>query len=187
MTLGKEIYFSANTAQLYADSLPIAYALDYLAPEYTYGSPYSRSPLPYINHIAIPDYKIGLSLGTPVLTIPQSHSSQTVHLMSRPDATNLWKIYAAEAYSARGFALLPYEYGTHWTEPELYFYPNLNELKKYYDFITNNKRYYENLVSAARIAVLYAYKGCIESFYGICNLLLDAHFQYDILFAGDDN
>lgn len=184
ITLGKEIYFSANTAQLYVNTLPIAYALDYLAPEYTYGFP--------PNSRSIPDYKIGISLGTPVLTLPQSHSSQTVQIMTRPDATNLWKIYTAEAYSARGFAIEPYGYPIFWTENPTTFDGNIDDLKPYYDFIVTNNRYYENRVSTARTAVVYAYYnnywwgGSVWDFYGICNLLLDAHFQYDVLFSGDD-
>ncbi len=45
-----------------------------------------------------------------------------------------------------------------------------------------------------KIAVLYSYPSArwsfgffIDDFYGVCNLLLDEHFQYDVLFSGDDD
>lgn len=185
ITQGKEIYFSANTAQLYSNLIPIAsYGLDYLSPEFTFGyPPHSRS---------IPVYQIGTSLGTPVLTSPQSSSTQIGDIMIRPDATTLWKIYTAEAYSARGFALEPYGC-SNWLidDRSRIFDGNIDDLSPYYDFIYTNKHYYENLVSSARTAVLYAYPSTrhrgTDNFYGICNLLLDVHYQYDVLFAGDDN
>jgi hypothetical protein len=183
---GKKVVFSANTCQMWSGSIPTAYDLDYFSPEYTYGYP------PDSRHI--PTYKLGTSLGTPVLTIPQSSSSQISDIMTRPDATNLWKIYTAEAYSAGGFALEPYGYPIFWIENPINFDGNIDDLAPYYDFISTNKPYYENLVSAGRMAVFYSYPSgrwmydsFENDFYGICNLLLDAHFQHDVIFSGDDD
>jgi hypothetical protein len=186
ITQGKEVYFSANINQLRSPDLTIAYDLDYLAPEYVYGYP------PNSRHIHT--YKLGTSLGAPVLTLPTSNHSQTYDIMVRTDATTLWKIFTAEAYSARGFAMVPYGYTIWWTDPQITFYPDLDELSSYYDYIDIKKHLYENLISTARMAVLHSYasgKWMFDSFennfHGICNLLLDAHFQYDVLFSGDDD
>ena len=186
ITQEKEVDFTANTNQLGSIRLPIAADVDFLLPEYVFGyPPDSRS---------IPTYKLGRSLGTPVCTFPQSNFSQTSDIMTRPDATILWKIYTAEAYSARGFALVPYGYDIFWIDPPRKFSGNIDHLAPYYDYIYTNKRYYENRISTARMAVLYSYPSgrwmyqwFENDFYGICNLLLDTHFQYDVLFSGDDD
>jgi hypothetical protein len=114
--------------------------------------------------------------------------------MARSDATTLWKIYTAEAYSARGFALEPYGYEIWWIDPPRKFSGNIDHLAPYYDFIYTNKRYYEDRISTARMAVFYSYPSgrwmfdsFENNFYGICNLLLDTHFQYDVFFSGDDD
>jgi hypothetical protein len=186
ITQEKEVDFTANTNQLGSIRLPIADDVDFLLPEYVYGyPPDSRS---------IPTYKLGRSLGTPVCTFPQSNFSQTSDIMTRSDATTLWKIYTAEAYSARGFAFVPYGYDIFWIDPPRKFVGNIDDLAPYYEFIFKNKRYYEGRISTARMAVLYSYPSgrwmyewFENDFYGICNLLLDTHFQYDVLFSGDDD
>jgi hypothetical protein len=178
--LGKEIYFTVNTFRLYPDSLVTPDTFDYLNPEFDY-TPLSQ---------AVAYFKLATSLGKPTL---MGHDQQAMEeLAARQDTTDLMKIQTVEAYASQGFLWVPYN---HWTGSKTYFV-DLDELGPYYDFIHKNKHYYENLISTSRIAILYSYatgrwspKGPYdafgENFRGICNLLLDAHFQYDVLFAGD--
>ena len=125
-----------------------------------------------------------------------SGCNKVEELMKRDDLTNLWKIYTAEAYSSKGFLVVPDRYQLHWTDEQEIIQPDLEQLSPYYDFISNNSTFYEDLVSTARIAVLYSYPSqkweyphprFKPSIYGISNLLLDTHFQFDVLFSGDDN
>ena len=183
---GKDIYFSANTAELLPPFLPIQDELDYLSPEVALGYP--------PNGRSIPLYKIASSLGKPAFTSPVSFRSGTLELMTRPDITTLWKIYTAEAYSSGGLLVVPYGFDLWWAKEPSQVYPNMEELSNYYGFIHNNGPYYENLVSTSKIGVLYSYPSArwsfgffIDDFYGVSNLLLDAHFQYDVLFSGDDD
>ena len=183
---GKDIYFSANTPELYPVWIPIQNELDYLSPEFTYDIPPKGK--------SITASKIARSLGKPAFFTPIC-TGITTEIMTRPDATALMKIYTVEAYSARGFLIVPYHIWF-WTSPgegESY-YADIEELSPYYDFIYNNKPYYENLFSTSKIAVLYsypsarqAYDSFTNAFYGISDLLLHSNFQYDVLFAGDDN
>lgn len=98
-SLGRELYFSANTAELSPFFLPIADQLDYLSPELTYKLP--------PQHRSIPTFKLAASLGTPAFTCPNSGTNGD--LMARDDMTTLMKIYTSEAYAAGGFLIVPQE------------------------------------------------------------------------------
>lgn len=177
---GKEVFVSANVPDLMASWMPIQNELDYLFSEYSYDyPPKGRS---------IPIFKLTRSLGKPVLLTPQTANPD---LLARSDMTTLMKIYTAEAYSARGFLTAPYDVTAKPPEGWTYYYADMEELSPYYDFIYNNEQCYENLFSTSKIAVLYSLSSARWSgssdFYGISNLLLNSHFQYDVLFAGDNN
>jgi len=178
---GKDVFsVSANVPDLMASWMPIQNELDYLFSEYSYDyPPKGRS---------IPIFKLTRSLGKPVLITPQTANPT---LLARSDMTTLMKIYTVEAYSARGFLTVPYDVTAQPPEGWTYYYADMEELSPYYDFIYNNEQCYENLFSTSKIAVLYSYSSArwsgTNDFYGISNLLLNSHFQYDVLFAGDDD
>jgi len=181
---GKDIYFSANTAEMWPQYIIIQDELDYFSAEYTYAYPSQGK--------SIPDFKLARSLGKPAFFLPNSGTS--AELMARPDITTLTKIYTAEAYSARGFMMVPHEIWV-WIEGAegwgMWCYVNMEELSPYYDFIYDNEQYYESLFSTSKIAVLYSLSSAIRSgtdeFYRISDFLLNSHFQYDVLFAGDND
>ena len=182
---GKDIHFAGNTSGLIHNLLPVQNVVDYLAAEMDFGIPPEGRMIPY--------YKVGASIGAPLLSTPMSHREQTVELMTRPDLAQLWKIYTAEAYSARGFVHVPSRYHLFWIDEPAMATADLEELRPYYNFISDNEQFYENLTSTSRTAVMFPYSSYRwsgrfqQSFYGINNLLLDEHFQYDVIFAGDDN
>ncbi len=178
---GKDVFsVSANVPDLMANWMPIQNELDYLFSEYSYDYPPTGR--------SIPIFKLTRSLGKPVLLAPQTANPA---LLARSDMTTLMKIYTVEAYSARGFLTVPYDATAKPPEGWTYYYADMDELSPYYDFIYNNEQCYENLFSTSKIAVLYSYSSArwsgTNDFYGISNLLLNSHFQYDVLFTGDDD
>ena len=182
---GKEIHFAANTPELMPDQLPIQSEVDYFSAEIAFDFPPEGRMIPY--------YKVGTSMKTPLFSLPKCHHAPTVELMTRPDLDQLWKIYTAEAYSAQGFVHVPYKYHLFWIDEPSFVTADLEELRPYYNFISSNEQFYNNLKSTSRIAVLFPHSSLRwsdpfrQSFYGTNNLLLDTHFQYDVIFAGDDN
>ncbi|MCL4488838.1 MAG: hypothetical protein M1570_12005 [Chloroflexi bacterium] len=176
---GKTIYFTANTWEMDYNSLPIADEVDYLNPEHAF-------PLPPTGR-SIPMYKLACGVGKPAATIPHSGTT-TARLFARSDATQLEKIFTAEAYSAGGYTYVPYAlWLLNGSDFHLYSV-DMQQMKPYYDFIHENHAVYDGLHSIAKVGVLYSYasaKGNTAAFYGISNLLLDAHLQYDVLFMGD--
>lgn len=175
----KEVYVTANIPDLMAHWLPIQDELEYIYSEYT---------LPYPPQgRSIPDFKLARSLGMPAVISPQTAQAT---LLARDDLTTLMKIYTAEAYSARGFLFVPYEAPAKTLEGWQNYSADLGELSPYYDFIYNNEQCYENLFSTSKIVVLYPFSSAMwsgtDDFYQISKLLLDSHFQHDVLFAGDD-
>jgi len=180
---GRDIYFTANTAELLPIFLPIQDELDYLTVEFTF-------PLPPQGR-SIPAFKLATSLGKPALFVPQS-----VHnpgLLKRDDLAALMKMYTAEAYSSGAFLLVPYELPGRDPQGWGSYTADIDELSSYYAFLHNNDLCYAARSATTQVAVLYpyasarrAYDSFADNFYGISNLMLDAHFQYDVLFAGDD-
>ena len=181
---GKDIYFTANIGEMWPDFLAMQDELDFLQPEYIFAYPPQGRSIPF--------YKLARSLGKPAAVTPSAVAA-SAELMARHDVTALMKIYTAEAYSARGFLYVPYAQLICGPEGWTVYSANMGELKPYYDFIRNNEACYENLFSASKVAVLYSFPSVkrrsigIDEFYGISNLLLNSHFQYDVLFAGDNN
>jgi len=189
---GKDVYFTANTAELFPQYLAMQDELDYLSPEvfsYQTTSPGRFFIYTYPPRKCVPAFKLVRSLGKSLVVYPSPETNG--ELIAMPDMMSLMKIYTAEAYSARGFYHVPYNLPSYTPEQGWIYGPrDMGELEPYYDFIFNNEQYYDDLFSTSKIAVLYSYPSArhdVSNFYGISDLLLDSHFQYDVLFAGDNN
>lgn len=179
-TKDKEIFIVANIPGMMAHWLPLQSDLDYILTEYDYDyPPEGRS---------IPAAKLARSLGKPLLFL---QSTSLENLLGRSDMTTLMKIYTAEAYSARGFLVVPYGITARTSEGWTSYYADMEELGPYYDFMYANEQCYKNIFSTSKIAVLYPLSSAIRSgtdeFYRISDFLLNSHFQYDVLFAGDND
>lgn len=191
-SLGKEIIISGNVANLRPKSIFMADNFDYLSPEINFGLPRAFRGAAY--------YKLGESLGKPVYSYP--NSAENTELMLRTDATNIMKLYTAEAYTYGGWLNVPY--GVRYFDltapvgkngyPEKPINIDMDELGKYYDFIHDNQLLYNSTVSIADTAVVYSYSSGMdtkkqgiseESFYSTCDLLTNSNIPYDVVFAGD--
>jgi hypothetical protein len=183
---GKTVLFTVNVnidSWEMVPGLPIANSVDGFMSEYRFQLP------PYNNTIT--EFKIFRSMGKPVILIPNAGAS--AEFLQRTDLAEIMKIYTAEAYASGEFVYPPYSILASGPAGWQFYNADMNKLYPYYDFIAGNKAIYENLTSAADIAVLYSYASlkdkrndnAYKNFYGISNLLLDAHRQYDVLFAGD--
>lgn len=150
-----------------------------------------RFDYPSLDNI-IPYTKVYRGLGEQIaLLVNFGYFSREI--ITRPDLSELMKIYTAEAYSAGGYLYVPYgmvcdDGKGGWDA----FSADMDKLYPYYDFIHNNGIYYEGLKSQARIGVFYSYAGIKNrgndmdsSFYGISNMLVDAHHQYEVIYVGD--
>ena len=163
--------------------LPIVDFVDGFMSEYFFKAP------PDINSIT--EYKIFKSLGKPIAFLPNC-GAEMGDLLSRSDMTQLMKIYTSEAYATGEFTYVPYAAQANMEKGWKLYSADLNELYPYYDFISENANYYIDHVSTAKTAVLYSYatmrnyQEANYNFFGICNLLLNSHRQYDALFAGDN-
>lgn len=178
---GKDVFsVSANVPDLMANWMPIQDEINYLFSEYTYDyPPKGRS---------VPTFKLVRSLGKPLVVEPQTSNAA---LLQRSDLATLMKIYTAEAYSARGFLMVPYDIPAMTPEGWEWYNADIEELSPYYDFIHNNEPCYDNLFSTSKIAVLCSLSSArwsgTDDFYRISELILNSHFQYDVLFAGDND
>lgn len=185
-TKGKKVLITVNAPESdhteLIKGLPIADVVDGFMSEYTYKLP------PYNNTIT--EYKIFRSLGKPQVFIP--NCGRSIDLTTRTDLPELMRIYTAEAYASGEFAYVPNAINMNSSAGWQLFKTDMTKLYPYYNFIYNNKSLYNNTVSTAKTAVLYSYasfknkQSISDSFFGICNLLLDTHCQYDVLFAGDN-
>ncbi|MFZ5351370.1 MAG: stalk domain-containing protein [Bacillota bacterium] len=186
--LGKEIYFSANMANLYPDNLALAEYIDFISPEIDFEYPKYHRTTPY--------YKLGLSLGKPVYSYPNSYYN--TKMMIRDDMTELMILYTAESYAAGGFLNVPYHAAYLDEKMQGSYFPifaDMDKMKPYYDFIKNNRLFYDNISSNADLAVVYSYPTAsswdkmkhLENYIGICNLVGDMHMQYNVVFAGDND
>ncbi|MHB1160832.1 MAG: hypothetical protein ACYC3V_10960 [Chloroflexota bacterium] len=187
---GKSMPFTVNVPisenlgwyDLMVSGLPLQDKVDGFTSEYDYGAPASSR--------AATVYNLARSLGKPLSLQPNGGTS--AELLSRPDVANLMKLYTAEAYASGGFTCVPHTDIVAGPRAWTLYSADLQAMSPYYDFISGHKQYYEGLASAARTAVLYSYatarqdERSNDSFFGISRLLLDAHYQYDVLFAGDN-
>lgn len=184
---GKEIIITVNVCEKnYTEAipgLPIVGNVDGFISEYYFKAPPDNN--------SITEYKIYKSLGKPVAFLPNCGSEMS-DLLSRSDITQLMKIYTAEAYASGEFTYVPYAAQANNSEGWKLFSADMTELNPYYDFITENNQYYNNNVTTAKTAVLYSYatiknnQQANYNFFSMCELLLDTHRQYDVLFAGDN-
>ncbi|MHB0886954.1 MAG: hypothetical protein ACYC41_13850, partial [Bacillota bacterium] len=161
--------------------LPLIDVVDGFMSEFPYGIPPERK--------TVPIHKLYAAVGKPAIL--ESASGFSYVLYQRPDPTQLMKLYVVEAYASGGFIHAPY--GDLLATPDGWkmYSADMDQLYPYYDFIHENRVVYEGLTSTARIGVLYSYatmkndERLSESFFGLANLLLDAHHQYDTVLAGD--
>ncbi len=180
---GKKINFTDNGNWICEDAnSPI---LDAYTNEYNFGYPPKDKIIPFI--------KLYNGMGKQIALLPNFGSSREI--LSRPDITNLMKLYTAEAYSSRGFVYVPYASicisetkSISWDT----FYPQMDELYPYYDFIHDKSAYYENLESLSKIGIFYSFatvkrtgNTLDQGFEGISNLLVDSHRQYEVIYAED--
>ncbi len=183
---GKTVLFTTNvnvSAWETVPGLPIAASVDGFMSEYRFQLP------PYNNTIT--EFKVFRSVGRPVMLLPNAGAS--AEFLQRTDLAEIMKIYTAEAYASGEFMYAPYAVLVTGPAGWQLYNADMDKLYPYFDFIAGNKAYYENLASAADVAVLYSYaslhnkvnSSAYTNFFGISNLLLDTHRQYDVLFAGD--
>lgn len=182
----KKVVFTVNVPESgYTEmihGLPIVDLVDGFMSEYRFELP------PYNNTIS--EYKLFRSMGKPIAFLPNCGFS--VDLLARKDLAELMRLYTAEAYASGEFTYVPFAEQVNSSAGWELYSADMSKMYPYYDFISGNGVCYDNLVSPAKTAVLYSYasvknnRPSSSNFFGICNLLLDAHRQYDALFAGDN-
>ncbi len=161
--------------------LPLSDLVDGFMSEFPYGIPPERK--------TVPIHKLYAAVGKPAIL--ESASGFSYVLYQRPDPTQLMKLYLVEAYASGGYIHAPYGDLLHTPDDWKMYSADMEQLYPYYDFIHDNRVVYDGLTSMARIGVLYSYatmkndERLSESFFGLANLLLDTHHQYDVVLAGD--
>ncbi len=177
---GHKVYFSDNAAGDLTTNLALAEDLDGFISEFDFGEP------PASRTVAA--HKLVRSLGK--YSGLQTNCADAA-LYARPDVAELMKLYTAEAYASGGFTYVPYADMLTGTARWNLHYAALDGLYSYYDFIAGSPFVYDGLTSTARVGLMFNYaaeKGqwfTSSSFYGMANLLQDAHTQYDVVVAGD--
>ena len=147
-TTGKQIYFTTNAAenditlgQHNFVGLSALDVVDGFISEYEFGlHPYNKM---------LPEYKLLRGLGKPAALIPNCGTS--AEFLSRPDVAELMKRYIAEAYASGQFTYVPYANMINGPGGWQYYSADMKELYSYFDFIYNNKPYYDNLISTAKL------------------------------------
>lgn len=186
---GRKVFFTVNVPvsdnKRYHDlvaGLPIHDIIEGYMSEFNYGYPPECKTIPYS--------KLMKSMGKPMVIQPNCGTSN--ELYARKDIEELVKIFTAESYASGEFAYVPYAFCMAGQNDWVSYNANANKLYPYYDFISDHETYYNNLVTTSKMAVLYSYSSVkntltsSENFFGICNLILDGHMQYDAVFAGDN-
>lgn len=193
---GRSFLFTANASEFDTTlnqamllGLPLADKLDLYTTEYTPQLP-PKENMSYV-------FRLYADLGTPVALLPNAGVS--AQLLSRPDISDLTKIFTAEAYASGGYFYVPHDnmcldLNNQWKA----FTADLKPLVPYYKMIQNNSGLYDTLDSKASIAVVYPFASALKefilrtpmqthkAFYGVSRLLQQQHIAYNVLAAGDD-
>lgn len=180
---------TANVYSMPPMTFAIDDLLDYFAVELPYFGTFNGYP-PRCTSISL--LKKAHMVGKRCVVQPGCHDTARA-LIPKKSVSTLFKIWIAETYAAGHlFDFVPREFAGYENGEVVWLELPVVDLLPYYLFVQSHPEIYADPASLAKVAVLYSMAAAgvepqayEQEFQAVCKLLYDAHYQFDVLFAGD--